>query len=55
MSEDGKEQKEGDHALLGDRKKWEPEPSELVVPLTQLSMEDSLSGTDRKWFVFFFF
>ncbi|PKK19720.1 NIMA-related kinase 1 [Columba livia] len=47
-SEDGKEQKEGDHALLGDRKKWEPEPSELVVPLTQLSMEDSLSGTDRQ-------
>ncbi|XP_064917422.1 serine/threonine-protein kinase Nek1 isoform X6 [Columba livia] len=47
-SEAGKEQKEGDHALLGDRKKWEPEPSELVVPLTQLSMEDSLSGTDRQ-------
>ncbi|OPJ64330.1 serine/threonine-protein kinase Nek1 isoform D [Patagioenas fasciata monilis] len=47
-SEDGKEQKEGDHALLGDRKKWEPEPSELVVPLTELSMEDSLSGTDRQ-------
>ncbi|NWQ74088.1 NEK1 kinase, partial [Columbina picui] len=45
-SEDAKEQQEGDHALLGDRKKWEPEPSELVVPLAQLSMEDSLSGTD---------
>ncbi|XP_065489820.1 serine/threonine-protein kinase Nek1 isoform X3 [Caloenas nicobarica] len=47
-SEDGKEQQESDHALLGDRKKWEPEPSELVVPLAQLSMEDSLSGTDRQ-------
>ncbi|XP_009328980.1 PREDICTED: serine/threonine-protein kinase Nek1 [Pygoscelis adeliae] len=47
-SEDGKEQKEGDHPLLGDRKKWESGASELVVPLAQLSMEDSLSGTDRQ-------
>uniref|UniRef100_A0A663M8B3 non-specific serine/threonine protein kinase n=1 Tax=Athene cunicularia TaxID=194338 RepID=A0A663M8B3_ATHCN len=31
-SEDGKEQ-EGDHPLLGDRKKWESGASELVVPL----------------------
>ncbi|KAM9295846.1 serine/threonine-protein kinase Nek1 isoform 7-T7 [Morus bassanus] len=46
-SEDGKEQQEGDHPLLGDRKKWESGASELVVPLAQLSMEDSLSGTDR--------
>ncbi|XP_074947201.1 serine/threonine-protein kinase Nek1 isoform X9 [Phalacrocorax aristotelis] len=46
-SEDGKEQ-EGDHPLLGDRKKWESGASELVVPLAQLSMEDSLSGTDRQ-------
>ncbi|XP_072718628.1 serine/threonine-protein kinase Nek1 isoform X3 [Ciconia boyciana] len=47
-SEDGKEQQEGDHQLLGDRKKWESGASELVVPLAQLSMEDSLSGTDRQ-------
>ncbi|XP_072718633.1 serine/threonine-protein kinase Nek1 isoform X8 [Ciconia boyciana] len=47
-SEDGKEQQEGDHQLLGDRKKWESGASELVVPLAQLSMEDSLSGTDRR-------
>ncbi|NXJ81992.1 NEK1 kinase, partial [Trogon melanurus] len=47
-SEDGKEQQEGDHPLLGDRKKWESAASELVVPLAQLSMEDSLSGTDRQ-------
>uniref|UniRef100_A0A663MAG2 non-specific serine/threonine protein kinase n=1 Tax=Athene cunicularia TaxID=194338 RepID=A0A663MAG2_ATHCN len=46
-SEDGKEQ-EGDHPLLGDRKKWESGASELVVPLAQLSMEDSLCGTDRQ-------
>ncbi|NWX59474.1 NEK1 kinase, partial [Promerops cafer] len=43
--EDGKEQ-QGDQPLLGDRKKWESGASELVVPLAQLSMEDSLSGTD---------
>ncbi|NXG70712.1 NEK1 kinase, partial [Baryphthengus martii] len=47
-SESGKEQEEGDHPLLGDRKKWEAGASELVVPLAQLSMEDSLSGTDRQ-------
>ncbi|NWW92659.1 NEK1 kinase, partial [Rhynochetos jubatus] len=47
-SEDGEEHQEGDHALLGDRKKWESGASELVVPLAQLSMEDSLSGTDRQ-------
>ncbi|NXW65124.1 NEK1 kinase, partial [Eurystomus gularis] len=45
-SEDGKEQ--GDNPLPGDRKKWESGASELVVPLAQLSMEDSLSGTDRQ-------
>ncbi|NXY25885.1 NEK1 kinase, partial [Atrichornis clamosus] len=44
-SEDGKEQ-EGDQPLLGDRKKWESGITELVVPLGQLSMEDSLSGTE---------
>ncbi|NWH76607.1 NEK1 kinase, partial [Piaya cayana] len=46
-SEDGKEQ-EGDHLLIGDRKKWESGASELVVPLAELSMEDSLSRTDRQ-------
>ncbi|NXA14328.1 NEK1 kinase, partial [Sapayoa aenigma] len=45
-SEDGKEQQEGDQPLVGDRKKWESGASELIVPLAQLSMEDSLSGTD---------
>ncbi|XP_051472423.1 serine/threonine-protein kinase Nek1 isoform X11 [Apus apus] len=44
-AEDGKEQQKGDHPLL-DRKKWESGASELVVPLAQLSMEDSLSTTD---------
>ncbi|XP_014734028.1 PREDICTED: serine/threonine-protein kinase Nek1 isoform X10 [Sturnus vulgaris] len=44
-AEHGKEQ-QGDQPLLGDRKKWEPGASELVVPLAQLSMEDSLSGTE---------
>ncbi|XP_069711873.1 serine/threonine-protein kinase Nek1 isoform X4 [Phaenicophaeus curvirostris] len=47
-SEDGKEQEEGDHPLIGDRKKWESGASELVVPLAELSMEDSLSRTDRQ-------
>ncbi|NWQ95849.1 NEK1 kinase, partial [Burhinus bistriatus] len=47
-SEDGKQQQEDEHPLLGDRKKWESGASELVVPLAQLSMEDSLSGTDRQ-------
>ncbi|XP_075277816.1 serine/threonine-protein kinase Nek1 isoform X2 [Opisthocomus hoazin] len=47
-SEGGKEQQENDHPVLGDRKKWESGASELVVPLAQLSMEDSLSGTDRQ-------
>ncbi|NWU74141.1 NEK1 kinase, partial [Onychorhynchus coronatus] len=45
-SEDGKEQQEGDQPLPGDRKKWESGAAELVVPLAQLSMEDSLSGTE---------
>ncbi|XP_035403891.1 serine/threonine-protein kinase Nek1 isoform X2 [Cygnus atratus] len=47
-SEDGKEQQEDAHPLVGDRKKWESKASELVVPLAQLSLEDSLSGTDRQ-------
>ncbi|NXL97259.1 NEK1 kinase, partial [Tyrannus savana] len=45
-SEDGKEQQEGDQPLPGDRKKWESGAPELVVPLAQLSMEESLSGTE---------
>ncbi|NWW68760.1 NEK1 kinase, partial [Ifrita kowaldi] len=44
-SEDHKEQ-QGDQPALGDRKKWESGASELVVPLAELSMEDSLSGTE---------
>ncbi|XP_016153459.1 PREDICTED: serine/threonine-protein kinase Nek1 isoform X6 [Ficedula albicollis] len=44
-SENGREQ-QGDQPPLGDRKKWESGASELVVPLAQLSMEDSLSGTE---------
>ncbi|XP_059700502.1 serine/threonine-protein kinase Nek1 isoform X12 [Haemorhous mexicanus] len=44
-SEDGKEQ-QGDQPFLGDRKKWESGASELVVPLAQLSMEDSFSGAE---------
>ncbi|NWW17263.1 NEK1 kinase, partial [Falcunculus frontatus] len=44
-SEDHKEQ-QGDQPLLGDRKRWESGASELVVPLAELSMEDSLSGTE---------
>lgn len=51
-SEDGREQ--GDQPLLGDRKKWEPGAPELVVPLAQLSLEDSLSGTECKYFSYFF-
>ncbi|XP_068043193.1 serine/threonine-protein kinase Nek1 isoform X10 [Anomalospiza imberbis] len=45
-SEDGKEQQGDQQPLLGDRKKWESGASELVVPLAQLSMEESFSGTE---------
>ncbi|NWW13260.1 NEK1 kinase, partial [Oreocharis arfaki] len=45
VSEDHKEQ-QGDQPLLGDRKKWESGASELVVPLAELSMEETLSGTE---------
>nr|XP_025978658.1 serine/threonine-protein kinase Nek1 isoform X1 [Dromaius novaehollandiae]XP_025978659.1 serine/threonine-protein kinase Nek1 isoform X1 [Dromaius novaehollandiae]XP_025978660.1 serine/threonine-protein kinase Nek1 isoform X1 [Dromaius novaehollandiae]XP_025978661.1 serine/threonine-protein kinase Nek1 isoform X1 [Dromaius novaehollandiae] len=48
LSEGGKEQQEDNYPILGDRKKWESGASELVVPLAQLSMEDTLSGTDRQ-------
>ncbi|NWT20466.1 NEK1 kinase, partial [Vireo altiloquus] len=44
-SEDHKEQ-QGDQPLLGDRKKWGSGASELVVPLAELSLEESLSGTE---------
>ncbi|NWI14786.1 NEK1 kinase, partial [Crypturellus soui] len=48
LSEDGKEQREDNYPLIGDRKKWESGATELVVPLAQLSVEDTLSGTDRE-------
>ncbi|NXI01589.1 NEK1 kinase, partial [Pachycephala philippinensis] len=44
-SEDHKEH-QGDQPVLGDRKKWESGASELVVPLAELTMEDSLTGTE---------
>ncbi|XP_010707791.1 serine/threonine-protein kinase Nek1 isoform X1 [Meleagris gallopavo] len=47
-SEDGKEEQEDNYPLLGDRKRWASRASDLVVPLAQLSMEESLSGTDRQ-------
>ncbi|XP_072191551.1 serine/threonine-protein kinase Nek1 isoform X7 [Excalfactoria chinensis] len=48
-SEDGgKEEQEDNHPVLGDRKRWASRASDLVVPLAQLTMEDSLSGTDRQ-------
>uniref|UniRef100_A0A669P787 non-specific serine/threonine protein kinase n=1 Tax=Phasianus colchicus TaxID=9054 RepID=A0A669P787_PHACC len=47
-SEDGKEEQEDNHPLLGDRKRWASRASDLVVPLAELSMEESLSGTDRQ-------
>ncbi|KGL84582.1 Serine/threonine-protein kinase Nek1, partial [Tinamus guttatus] len=48
LSEGDKEQREDNYPLIGDRKKWESGAAELVVPLAQLSMEDTLSGTDRE-------
>ncbi|XP_032300431.1 serine/threonine-protein kinase Nek1 isoform X5 [Coturnix japonica] len=47
-SEDGKEEQEDNPPVLGDRKRWASKASDLVVPLAQLTMEDSLSGTDRQ-------
>ncbi|KAM9143621.1 serine/threonine-protein kinase Nek1 isoform 4-T6 [Pangshura tecta] len=41
------ESKEED-PLLVDRKKWEVAATELVVPLAQLTMEESFSGTERQ-------
>ncbi|NXA47459.1 NEK1 kinase, partial [Nothocercus julius] len=48
LSEGSKEQREDNYPLTGDRKKWESGAAELVVPLAQLSVEDTLSGTDRE-------
>ncbi|XP_043401894.1 serine/threonine-protein kinase Nek1 isoform X4 [Chelonia mydas] len=42
------ESKEEEYPLLVDRKKWEVAAAELVVPLAQLTMEESLSGTERQ-------
>ncbi|XP_042685638.1 serine/threonine-protein kinase Nek1 isoform X4 [Centrocercus urophasianus] len=47
-SEDGKEEQEDNCPLLGDRKRWASRASDLVVPLAQLTMEESLTGTDRQ-------
>ncbi|XP_048797864.1 serine/threonine-protein kinase Nek1 isoform X5 [Lagopus muta] len=47
-SEDGKEEQEDNCPLVGDRKRWASRASDLVVPLAQLTMEESLSGTDRQ-------
>ncbi|XP_074807230.1 serine/threonine-protein kinase Nek1 isoform X2 [Natator depressus] len=46
MAEESKEEEE--YPLLVDRKKWEVAAAELVVPLAQLTMEESLSGTERQ-------
>lgn len=46
MTEDSKEQHEVKYP--GDRKKWQPEAAELVVPLAELTMEETLSGTESK-------
>ncbi|NWX82176.1 NEK1 kinase, partial [Nothoprocta pentlandii] len=48
LSEGSKEHQDNNCPVVGDRKKWESGAAELVVPLAQLSMEDTLSGTDRE-------
>ncbi|XP_006026272.1 serine/threonine-protein kinase Nek1 isoform X3 [Alligator sinensis] len=45
VTEDSKEQHEVKYP--GDRKKWQPEAAELVVPLAELTMEETLSGTEK--------
>ncbi|XP_019390149.1 PREDICTED: serine/threonine-protein kinase Nek1 isoform X5 [Crocodylus porosus] len=45
VTEDSKEQHEVKYP--GDRKKWKPEAAELVVPLAELTMEETLSGTEK--------
>ncbi|XP_043369290.1 serine/threonine-protein kinase Nek1 isoform X5 [Dermochelys coriacea] len=42
------EEEEEEYSLLVDRKKWEVAVAELVVPLAQLTMEESFSGTERQ-------
>ncbi|XP_077671573.1 serine/threonine-protein kinase Nek1 isoform X4 [Eretmochelys imbricata] len=44
MAEESKEE----YPLLVDRKKWEVAAAELVVPLAQLTMEESFLGTERQ-------
>ncbi|XP_073197700.1 serine/threonine-protein kinase Nek1 isoform X8 [Lepidochelys kempii] len=44
MAEESKEE----YPLLVDRKKWEVAAAELVVPLVQLTMEESFLGTERQ-------
>uniref|UniRef100_A0A674I9W8 non-specific serine/threonine protein kinase n=1 Tax=Terrapene triunguis TaxID=2587831 RepID=A0A674I9W8_9SAUR len=46
VAEESKEEEE--YPLLVDRKKWEVAAAELVVPLAQLTMEESFSGTERQ-------
>uniref|UniRef100_A0A8C0GPR0 non-specific serine/threonine protein kinase n=1 Tax=Chelonoidis abingdonii TaxID=106734 RepID=A0A8C0GPR0_CHEAB len=46
VAEESKEEEE--HPLLVDRKKWEVEAAELVVPFAQLTMEESFSRTESK-------
>ncbi|XP_039398262.1 serine/threonine-protein kinase Nek1 isoform X4 [Mauremys reevesii] len=46
VAEESKE--EDDDPFLVDRKKWEVAAAELVVPLAQLTMEESFSGTERQ-------
>ncbi|XP_067407848.1 serine/threonine-protein kinase Nek1 isoform X2 [Emydura macquarii macquarii] len=48
LAEDSKEQQEEEYPLLIDRKKWEVAAAELVVPLAQLTMEESFLGTERQ-------
>uniref|UniRef100_A0A669P3W7 non-specific serine/threonine protein kinase n=1 Tax=Phasianus colchicus TaxID=9054 RepID=A0A669P3W7_PHACC len=43
-SEDGKEEQEDNHPLLGDRKRWASRASDLVVPLADLTCFCILTG-----------
>ncbi|CAM4548829.1 unnamed protein product [Lepidochelys olivacea] len=42
------EESKEEYPLLVDRKKWEVAAAELVVPLAQLTMEESFLGTERQ-------
>uniref|UniRef100_A0A8C3S1Q0 non-specific serine/threonine protein kinase n=1 Tax=Chelydra serpentina TaxID=8475 RepID=A0A8C3S1Q0_CHESE len=48
VAEESEEEEEEEYPLLVDRKKWEAAAAELVVPLAQLTMEESFSGTERQ-------